>query len=307
MTAEQAPKGRPRPATKTEQWEHALNLLYLNFQDYSKEALRKFNGEDIHQARVNCRKLLTLLAILDPEHSSGLYPIFKKAQKRLGKVRDADVLIHSFKERRQQANADGNPKTVKLLTAIIKHQKNIRKKYREQLAQDLPKLTNPALDEMWTAFLSTQLEGMIAKRDANVVMRELEVAFDQKKKACKVLFKDLSSPSEEAFEVLHELRIAAKELRYTAGAAAFTLNQKFQADEDIYKDVQAQLGEINDKRIWLQTLNDIGRKKLDVGKKTWDAFTADLREEVLEALQHNRVLPVGGKANKPSPVFQKKA
>ncbi|OBZ10465.1 hypothetical protein A8L34_17855 [Bacillus sp. FJAT-27264] len=289
MTAEQAPKGRP--ASQTEQWEHALNLLYFNFQDYSKEALRKFGDEDIHQARVNCRKLLTLLAILDPKHSSGLYPIFKKAQKRLGKVRDADVLIQSFKERRRQAKADGKPKTVKLLTAVIKHQKNTRKKYREQLAQDLPKLANSALDERWAVFLSTQLESMVARRDANVVMRELEVAFEQRKQACKGLFKDLSSPSEEAFETLHKLRIAAKELRYTAGAAAFTLNQKFQADESIYKDVQAQLGEINDKRIWLQTLNGIGRKKLDVGKKTWEAFTGELRAEVLEALQHNRVLP----------------
>ncbi|MFC3750117.1 CHAD domain-containing protein [Paenibacillus sp. GCM10012306] len=291
MTAEQAPKGRP--ASKKEQWEHALNLLYLNFRDYSKEAVRKFGDEDIHQARVNCRKLLTLLAILDPEHSSGLYPIFKKAQKRLGKVRDADVLIQSFKERRQQAEAEGNPKTVRLLTAVIKHQKSIRKKYREQLAQDLPKLANSALDERWSLFLSTQLEDMIARRDANVVMRELEEAFEQKKQACKALFKDLSSPSEEDFETLHKLRIAAKELRYTAGAAAFALNQKFQADEAIYKDVQTQLGEINDKRIWLQTLNAIGRKKLDVGKKTWEAFTAELRVEVLEALQHNHVLPIG--------------
>lgn len=280
------------PPGKAEQWEQALDLLYTNFRDHSRNALEHFNDEEIHQARVHSRKLLTLFSILDPGHSSQLYPVFKAAQKRLGKVRDADVLIESFKKRLVLSREKGDKKTARLLQAVIRHQKGLRKKHRQKLADELPKLLDKKLDDQWQMFLDDQLPGLIAKRDANVAMRELEVAYEQKKKTCKDMFKGPEANSEEAFEALHSLRIAAKELRYTANAAAFALSQKFHAHEDIYKEIQEQLGQINDKRLWLQTLNSIGREELDIGKKTWAAFTGMLQAEVLEALHHNDVVHI---------------
>lgn len=295
MTVDQLAKDKQ--TNKTRQWEQAMIKLYVNFRDYSKDALKDFGEEDIHQARVNSRKLLTLLSILDPDHSAAgeLYSNFKKAQKRLGKVRDADVLIESFKERRKVAKKDGDDKTAGLLKAVIKHQKDQRKKYRKKLEAELPQLAGKELDGLWNDFLAGPLESLVLKKDANVVMRELEVAFDQKKKTCKALFKGPDAVSDEAFEALHDLRIAAKELRYTANAASFALNQKFHTHEEYYKNIQEQLGIINDKRVWLDTLQSIGRDELGVGKKTWSAFTDSLKNEVLEALYHNEVVPVAGK------------
>jgi CHAD domain-containing protein len=292
MTALQLTKDRQ--VSKTRQWEQAMIKLYVNFRDYSKDALKDFGDEDIHQARVNSRKLLTLLSILDPDHSATgeLYSIFKQAQKKLGKVRDADVLIKSFRARRGLAKDKGEDKTADLLKAVIKHQKDKRKVYRKKLESGLAQLTGKELDRLWSDFLAGPLESLSAKRDANVVMRELEVAFEQKKKACKTLFKGPEAESNAAFEALHALRIAAKELRYTASAASFALNQKFHTHEEIYKHIQEQLGEINDKRVWLDTLQSIGRDELGIGKKTWCAFTDSLREEILEALHHNEVIPV---------------
>jgi len=281
---------------KEEQWEQALRQLYIHFQEYSKAAMKKFDGEDIHRARVNCRKLLTLLAILDPSHSSGLYPLLKKAQKLLGKVRDADVLIESFKERKTQSKEAGDPSSTELLKAVIKHQKEKRKKYREQLAEKLPGLLGKRLDEQWENFLSVLLKPLVAKRDANVVMRELEVAFEQKKQTCRALFRGPNGDSEEAYEALHSLRIAAKELRYTANAAAFALNQKFHAHEQVYMEIQEQLGQINDKRVWLKTLTRIGREELDISKKTWEVFTDNLKLEVLEAIHQEDVAHLVGKS-----------
>lgn len=86
--------------------------------------------------------------------------------------------------------------------------------------------------------------------------------------------------------------MAAKELRYTASAASFALNQKFHAHEEIYKQIQDQLGLINDKRLWLETLNAIGREELNVGKKTWNTFTEQLKTDVLDALHQNDVIPL---------------
>lgn len=294
MAVEQLTKDRQ--LTKTRHWEQALNLLYIEFWDYSQDALSKSEGADIHQARVNCRKLLTLLSILDPEHASGLHPVFEKAQTRLGKVRDADVLIESFKNRRKQAKKDGDAKTSALLKAVINHQKDKRKTYRKKLANELPLLINQDLDIKWKSFLNEQLDNLVSKRDANVVMRELEVAYEQKKKACKAIFRGEDAESEEAFESLHQLRLAAKELRYTASAASFALNQKFHAHEQIYGVIQEQLGLINDKRVWLETLTDIGREELDIGKKTWNNFTNSLKAEVLDTLHQNDVIHIANKA-----------
>ncbi|MNO48538.1 CHAD domain protein [compost metagenome] len=295
MTDLQAVK--ERQISKARQWELALNKLYINYRDYSKDALESFGDEDIHQARVNCRKLLTLLSILDPEHlvTADLYSTFKQAQKRLGKVRDADVLIESFKGRQEQAKEAGEAKTAKLLKAVIRHQKDKRKKYRKKLSGKLPKLNSKALNEQWEAFLSRDLEALSAKRDANVAMRELEVAFEQKKKTCKTLFKGPEAESKESFHALHELRIAAKELRYTASAAGFALNQKFHAHEEIYKEIQEQLGTINDKRVWLEIIQSIGRDELGAGRKVWAEFTDSLAAEVLEALHHNEIVQFPGK------------
>ncbi|WP_379127824.1 CHAD domain-containing protein [Paenibacillus sp. sgz500958] len=288
----------PSPGSRlgrTGQWQQALNVLYINFKDYSRSALEDFDDEAIHQARVNNRKLLTLLSILDPSHSTGLYSIFKKAQKRLGKVRDADVLIKSFKDRRKFVKEDGDTETASLLKTVIRHQKVERRKYRHKLARDLPALFSKNVDKQWNEFLEVQLEPLAANRDANVVMRELEVAFDQQKQKCRALMKSAETDSGEIFEALHDLRIAAKELRYTANAAAFALNGKFHANEEIYKKVQEQLGEINDKRVWLDMLNRIGPKELDISRKTWTAFTGLLEEEVEEALRHNEVVQIGSR------------
>ncbi|KGE19525.1 CHAD domain-containing protein [Paenibacillus wynnii] len=287
---------RTGQVSKAEQWEQALHLLYINFQDYSKAALKKFDEEDIHQARVNSRKLLTLLAILDPSHSSGLYPYFKKAQKLLGKVRDDDVLIDSFKKRRKHSKEAEDTKSAELLKAVINYQKEKRKKHRQRLADELPKLLGKKLDEQWNTFLTALLKPLVAKRDANVVMRELEVAFEQKKQSCRALFRRPEGDSEEAYEALHQLRIGAKELRYTANAAAFALNQKFHTHEQIYSEIQGQLGQINDKRVWLQTLNRIGREELDISKKTWEVFTDTLKAEVLDALHQEDIANLIGKS-----------
>lgn len=290
MTVNQLTK--ERESSRTRQWEQALNLLYINFWDYSHDALNAFEVEDIHQARVNCRKLLTLLTLLDPQHTSELQPILAKAHKRLGKVRDADVLIEAFESKRKQAKQDGDTKTAELLKAVIKHQKDKRKRYRKKLAVVLPELINEQLDEKWKSFLSEQLNTLIANKDINVVIRELEVAYEQKKKACKAYFRGPDTNSEGAFECLHQLRIAAKKLRYTASAAKPLLHQKFHAHEELYKQIQAELGHINDIRNWLDMLKTTGRKELGIGKKTWNTFIAKLESDLLAALNQNNVIPV---------------
>jgi CHAD domain-containing protein len=279
--------------TPKDQWEEALNQLYTLFQSYAQKVLKNFDAEDIHQARVNSRKLLTLLRILDRSNQSGLFPIFKEAQKRLGKVRDADVLIESFQERRKSTRKDGRKKEAGLLKSVIRIQQKKRSRSRAKLADQLPKLIQQSLDSKWKAYLATQLEAQLAETDANQSMRELEVAYEQKKHAYRQMSRDHGAESGEAFEALHDLRIAAKELRYTASAAAFALDQKFHSHEKVYKEVQEQLGRVNDRRVWLETVEAIGRDRLDVGKKTWEAFISGLKAELHEELRLSKAVEHG--------------
>jgi CHAD domain-containing protein len=272
-----------------DQWEQALSELFTRFRSYGEKALRDFDAEDIHQARVNSRKLLTLLRILDRDHSSGLYPLIKQAQKRLGKVRDADVLIESFQTRRRSSEKNGEDKQAGLLKSVIRIQKKKRRSSRAKLASKLPQLISHAVSRKWDDFLGSELEPLLAKTDANQVMRELEVSYEQNKQAYRQVCRQSSPESPEAFNALHDLRISAKELRYTASAASFTLDQKFHSHEQVYKEVQEQLGVINDLRVWLDTVEAIGKDKLDVSKKTWEAFTNGLKSELREALGNSHL------------------
>lgn len=279
-------------ASRAQQWEQAMSELYASYLDFGKKALKDFDDEAVHQARVSSRKLITLLSILDPEDASGLRAYFKRSQKRLGQVRDADVLIQSFKERRKEAKLEGDKKTAKLLKAVILHQKEKRTRQRGKLADELPGMLNGEKDGKWNDFIKERLPALVAEQDVNVAMRELEVAFEQQKKRCKELLGQEDPASREALDELHKLRLLAKRIRYTANAASFALDQKFHANEAIYKDIQSELGEITDKRMWLDRLEKIGRKELGASRDTWNAFVGKLQAELTEALRRNTVVDV---------------
>lgn len=281
---------KERQLTKTKPWEKALNLLYIDLRAYCHDELNKFNGEGLQHAQMNCRKILTLLSILDPNHTLDLYPILEKTLTRLSKVREMNMLIEALKDKRKQAKEAGDSKAATLIKVIIDHYKDKRKAYRKKLADELPKLINTDLEEKWKIFLSEQLEVLVIKKDINALMRELEVAYEQKKKACKALFREQGAESEEAYNSLNELRLAAKQLQLTASAAAFALHQKFHGYEEIYKQIQEQLGQISDQRRWLEMLNTTGREELDIGKKAWNTFISQLNAKVLGALYQNNVI-----------------
>ncbi|PZD97032.1 CHAD domain-containing protein [Paenibacillus sambharensis] len=269
-----------------DQWEPVLNELHAQFRCHGRRAAEDFDGEAVHQARVSCRKLLTLLRILDPDDRTGLYPVFKKAQKRLGRVRDKDVLIESFKQRRKIAKAAGDKDQARLLGSLTAVQKEERKRYRTKLAEKLPKLLDDDELTKWNSFLQEDLEVLLGRTDVKGVMRELETAFEQNKQRYREISGEHGCESSEAFDALHELRISAKELRYTASAASFALDEEYLGYEKKYKAIQEELGEINDRRVWLDTILEIGRKNLDADKQTWHHFKQELRHELQERMKN---------------------
>ncbi|WP_458118894.1 CHAD domain-containing protein [Paenibacillus sp. Z6-24] len=273
---------------KTEQWKSVLNELYDKFQDHGQQAVKNYDDEAIHQARVNCRKLMTLMRILDPEQQTGLLPIFKKAQKRLGKVRDADVLIDAFKDRRKQSKEQGLDDEAALLKAAIEEHKEQRQFYRKKMVKKLPKLQGKKLKRQWQEFTENRLPDLAVRADVNRMMRELEISYEQKKQTYRQTAKAEGLESAETLDSLHKVRIAAKELRYTAEAAEFALNSKFRDHEETYKRIQKELGTINDTHVWIESLEELDAKEMGVDEKVRARFVDKLRTEMIAAIEEQQ-------------------
>ncbi|CAM3537303.1 MULTISPECIES: CHAD domain-containing protein [Saccharibacillus] len=268
-----------------EQWRDALDELYTEFRKRSRAALKDYDVEDVHQARVSARKLLTLLPVLDPDDESGLYRPIKKAQKRFGRVRDADVLIGEFKQLRQEAKEAGRGDESRLFKRMAKLEKEERRSQRKKLSAKLPKIVNGKLDRQWKMFLKEDLPELAARADVMGGVRELKDDYRKRRHVYQVTADRAGVYSDEALDALHQVRIAAKRCRYTAEAAAFALGDKQAEDAEHFKSVQKRLGEVNDRHVRIRIADDYGPEALGADEAGWNAFRERLDAQLKEALE----------------------
>ena len=91
--------------------------------------------------------------------------------------------------------------------------------------------------------------------------------------------------SGEALERLHKVRLAAKELRYVADAAAFALDGRSLEHRSAYKDIQQKLGEINDIRFRLDAVSRAKPGKSGASRKAKERLAAELEGEMKTRLE----------------------
>lgn len=65
---------------------------WSTFNHYAKEAQTFKNPEDVHQARIRLRKLITFAKLLD-QTEEPIYLIWKRLMHAFGQVRDLDVQL----------------------------------------------------------------------------------------------------------------------------------------------------------------------------------------------------------------------
>ena len=266
------------------QWREALDELYTEFRKRSRAALKDYEVENVHQARVSARKLLTLLPIIDPDDETGLYRPIKQAQKRFGRVRDADVLIGEFKQLRKESAEAGREEEAKLFKRMAKLEKEERRSRRKKLSTRLPKIVNGKLDRRWKAFLNDSLPELAERADVRAGLRDLKDDYRKRRHTYQVTADREELYSEEALQALHQVRIAAKRCRYTAEAAAFALSDKQAEEAEHFKSVQKRLGEINDRHVRIQIAEDYGPEALGADEAGWNAFRQRLDEQLKESL-----------------------
>ncbi|STO09153.1 CHAD domain-containing protein [Exiguobacterium aurantiacum] len=210
-----------------EKLKYELLETWNTFNHYITEALTFQNSEDVHQARVHLRKLLTFMQLYETKPST--YRQLKQLMEALGTVRDGDVLIEAFEVDNE------------LDEAFLAYMEQKRAVARTVLATRVSEKMTPSLDQQVRRFLGGQLLRAFNKRDAAAF---IDKAKSERKR--RIDTHKEASHMADRLETLHKIRLAVKRERYLH---EYLLNYEEAASKDHVhklKRLQTELGNMND-------------------------------------------------------------
>lgn len=208
------------------------------------------SGDDIealHDMRVATRRLRSALRIFGDCFPKRLLKTAAtdvgRVTRALGAVRDQDVFIDFL-----QAYADGNGVNLSL---VLDCESEIRDKHRMQMLESLDAIEADDLPNVLLSLVNSV--GRITERNSEVYYSPFA---SQAGKNVSPRLMDLVSLSPalddpSKIKELHEMRIAAKRLRYTMEAFIPCFGEPLVKQIDEVKALQEQLGDIHDCDIWM--------------------------------------------------------
>jgi CHAD domain-containing protein len=216
--------------------------------------------EHVHQLRVATRRLAAALSIFKSCLSRPARRRLRRAAKKLrraaGAARDLDV---------QQALLKQFEVSGRVPAAVMKHSNAVLKRQRRSLDQDLKRATlrwggrfHDSVQENLALLVEVNSTGAKFVAAARTTLRK---RLNQLVAAGRRDLHDLDN--------LHQLRIAAKRLRYAMEVFASCFPREFQ--HELYVEVervQDELGDINDLRNLTETLRRIGDTARRDGRHT---------------------------------------
>lgn len=215
--------------------------------DGARDGVRDGDHEAVHDMRVSTRRLRAMLEVLTPVYKAGTTEPLRKGLKRLAKalgvVRDVEVWLENVEAYAQSLPANERPGLDPLLSALHSQ----RDAGRIDLLRELDAKHTRRLLHQVERFVKTEGAGVCAaaiRHGSPLRVRDIagsalwarleEVqAFDPFMPAAPI-------------EVLHELRIACKHLRYTLELFDDTLGKAGKSLQRDLVGVQDQLGELHD-------------------------------------------------------------
>ncbi len=202
---------------------------WSTFNHYAEEAQTFKNPEDVHQARIRLRKLITFAKLVD-QTEEPIYLIWKRLMAAFGQVRDLDVQLS------QQAV------TSPIEQLFAEHLALQLQGKRATLLETMHLLISDELDRSVRRFLAGRLTKQLKRIDEKDLLQTAEKRFDKKKLHYeKVQHKE----GNKRIQMMHELRLATKFYRYTVEyLRPYTDFPKSSVDR--LKRIQTQLGDIND-------------------------------------------------------------
>ena len=230
-------------------------MLVTRFEEmygFRQAALDWSDPEGVHSMRVASRRLRSAMRDFMPYlRQRGLTPVLKQTKSiaaTLGEVRDHDVAIIALEKIEKQAPAEMSA----TLKQLVDARKELRNDSREKLnsvlvASELKQAKSEFMDrvERATALPKSGDQHLTySKMSASVIfdrLRELEK-----------LSESLYNPFE--IESLHDMRIAAKRLRYALELFQQCWGRSILTFAKTAARMQTALGEVHDCDVWIETV-----------------------------------------------------
>lgn len=268
----------------------AAEVLRVRFEEIAEArgaALSSADIEGVHQMRVATRRLRSALRDFAPLMRRRPMKKVKRDLKRvadaLGAARDQDVAIVALE--RLQAEAKDEP--VKTgVGKLIEERRAARERAQLDLTQTL---AVAAIEDLQTRFAAAIGDATKRKKSVRVV------SFNEAGRAAVSEslreFCDLSRSLYEPFNIveLHELRIAAKRLRYAIELFTACWGEAIAPFAGEIAEMQSFLGEVHDADVWIDDLGERlrgGDKTVETGERRTNVWL--LSEFVKERTKNYR-------------------
>jgi CHAD domain-containing protein len=228
--------------------------------------VRTGQPDGVHQVRVACRRLRSTLAafrpVLDRTHTDPLRAELADVGSTLSPTRDAEMGLAHLRElvAAQPAELVLGPVAARLQQAAIKDLQAGEVHARRALTSDAYLQLRDDLD----ALVAEPPLTAVAGRHADEVLREVLARTGRRLRNAVDAARD-----DEHADALHDVRKAAKRLRYTAEAAVPVLGRPVAELVSALKGVQEVLGERQDTFVTRPLCTQLGLQAFAAGENAW--------------------------------------
>lgn len=243
-----------------DQWQQ-LQKQFDVYVSYCSKSKTADEPEPIHQARVNGRKLRSLLEFLNVPKKHPVLKTIKKIHSLLNPIREADVFLNAFSSRKQAVYKE-----------VSDYVEQDRYKQKKKLQKQLPELVEKLKTVQWPSFMQNELPSYALRIRQRARVQSFEQEFHDRVAHYHQTADAYGKQADISIEALHKVRIRSKALRYMYGDLAERTSRDFSEEEAYFKAIQSQFGDIND-------LQD-GLKKLKQYKKKINAPRTETKKAV---------------------------
>lgn len=243
--------------------------------------------EVIHNMRVSLRRLWA--AMTSFSHYFNQKKFFRLSQKtrtlarKLGQVRDLDVLIELLEK--HSKHLEEKSSTTLTISYLVSQWQSERLKYRSKLFKYLEKLANKEFERKFLTFFDSITQNKY--KESKKTKNEKKIFLDTLKNFYR------HAPKENfSSERLHQLRIAAKKLRYSLEFYEICFNQPLTSYLKTLKEIQELLGDLHDCDVMVELLKKYLKKitiplqqELYLGLTELSNYFSDRRSNLLSEFQ----------------------
>jgi len=246
-------------------FQHALIQRFDEMCTFREDALDWKDPEGVHSMRVASRRLRSALRSFLPYlNERALAPVIKQVKAIadiLGDVRDQDVAIEAL----QDISKEAPKRFSNAIEQLLDSRKEVRETARRNLKKEIGKTRLKNLRLEFQRAVTSVAQHQVTTTAPDTPPSYIEVAraiIDDRLSDMEELSKSLYYPND--VQPLHDMRIAAKRLRYAIELFAECLESDIGSFAKHAALLQTDLGQLHDCDVWI----DDFRKRISGFRKT---------------------------------------